>query len=52
MLSATAKSTLVAAEANGVIYVSAVTLIELIYLTEKGKNNLPDAAESVANSVG
>jgi len=25
------------AEANGVIYVSAVTLIELVYLTEKGK---------------
>lgn len=28
---------LVAAEANGIIYVSLMTLIELVYLTEKGK---------------
>lgn len=41
-LSAAAKSALVAAETNGVVYISAVTLIELIYLTEKGKV-LPDA---------
>jgi PIN domain nuclease of toxin-antitoxin system len=42
LLSTAAKSALVAAETNGVVYISAVTLIEMIYLTEKGKV-LPDA---------
>lgn len=37
MLSVDAKAALVAAEANGIIYVSSMTLIELVYLTEKGK---------------
>ena len=37
MLSVNAKAALVAAEANGIIYVSSMTLIELVYLTEKGK---------------
>jgi PIN domain nuclease of toxin-antitoxin system len=50
MLSATAKPALVAAETNGVIYVSAVTLIELIYLTEKGKV-LPDALNLLRTSL-
>lgn len=36
-LSATASAAVDAAEANGTIYVSAVTLIELVYLIEKGK---------------
>ncbi len=37
MLSVDAKAALIAAEANGIIYVSSMTLIELVYLTEKGK---------------
>ena len=37
MLSVDAKAALVAAEANGLILVSSMTLIELVYLTEKGK---------------
>ncbi len=37
MLSVKAKAALVAAEANAIIYVSSMTLIELVYLTEKGK---------------
>ena len=37
LLSVDAKAALVAAEANGIILISSVTLIELIYLTEKGK---------------
>lgn len=36
-LSVDAKAALVAAEANGIIYVSSMTLIEIVYLTEKGK---------------
>jgi len=36
-LSATASVAVDAAEANGAIYVSAVTLIELVYLIEKGR---------------
>ena len=37
LLSVDAKAALVAAEANGIILISSVTLIELVYLTEKGK---------------
>jgi PIN domain nuclease of toxin-antitoxin system len=37
LLSVDAKVALVAAEANGIILISSVTLIELAYLTEKGK---------------
>ena len=37
LLSVDAKAALVAAEASGIILISFVTLIELIYLTEKGK---------------
>lgn len=37
MLSADAKAALVNAETNGLIFVSSMTLVELIYLTEKGK---------------
>lgn len=37
MLSVDAKAALVAAEASGLIFVSSMTLVELIYLTEKGK---------------
>ena len=36
-LSAAAESAVDAAETNGVIYVSAITIVELVYLTEKGK---------------
>lgn len=36
-LSAAAESAVDVAEANGVIYVSAITIVELVYLTEKGK---------------
>lgn len=37
MLSVDAKAALIAAEANGIILISSMTLIELVYLTEKGK---------------
>lgn len=37
MLSGDAKSALVAAEATGTIFVSSMTLVELVYLTEKGR---------------
>lgn len=37
MLSVNANAALVAAEAHGLIYVSSMTLVELVYLTEKGK---------------
>lgn len=36
-LSLPAESAIDKAEANGIIYVSAITIVELIYLTEKGK---------------
>lgn len=38
------------AEANGNIYVSAITLIELIYLTEKGKIP-PDVLNLLRNAI-
>ena len=37
LLSVDAKAAMLAAEANGIIFISSVTIIELIYLTEKGK---------------
>lgn len=36
-LSKPAETAIDNAEANGIIYVSAITIVELIYLTEKGK---------------
>ena len=36
-LSAVAENAVDVAEMNGIIYVSAITIVELVYLTEKGK---------------
>ena len=49
-LSQPAENAIDKAEANGIIYVSAITIVELVYLTEKGKIP-PDILNSLRNAL-